>query len=120
MPRGYGKDAGKINGKVRSAVVSALGILDAQGTPLKVLLAREFVSDPVRTLQAVARFLPAEARVEVVDVARMHLMAIQQMAAVQPSAPAPALPPVIDVMPNGQPHYPHRDTDADLLERLLS
>ena len=117
MPRGYGKEAGKISSKVRSAVVSALGILDAQGTPLKVLLAREFARDPVRTLQAVARFLPAEARVEVVDVAKLHLLAVQQMTAAPSARPHP---PLIDVMPNGQPIYPNSDKDAELLERLLS
>jgi hypothetical protein len=115
MPRGYGKEAGKINSKVRSAVVSALGILDSKGVPLKVLLAREFERDAVRTLQAVARFLPAEARVEVVDVTALHLAAVRGMTA----APR-QLPPVIDVTPNGQPHYPTSDKDAELLERLLS
>ena len=115
MPRGYGKEAAKITSKVRSAVASALGILDERGVPLKVLLAREFQRDPVRTLSAVSRFLPAEARVEVVDVAQLHLQAVQQMA--QLPAGQRSLP-LIDVTPARQ--QPENDTEAELVEQLLS
>ena len=119
MPRGYGKEAAKISSKVRSAVASALGILDTMGTPLKVLLAREFQRDPVRTLQAVARFLPTEARVEVIDVAKLHLAAVQQLQALPNGMHTH--PPVIDVTPERQPlHLPDSDKERELLDRLLS
>lgn len=116
MPKGYGKSIGQVNAKVRSAVVSALRILDDQGTPLKMLLVKAFRDDPVRTLGAVARFLPTEARVEVVDVARLHLQAVQAMG----SVPVRSQPPMLDITPQ---HLPMRDTtrsDAELIEELLS
>jgi len=50
---------------IRSSLDEALGLLDAKGTPLSDILARELNDNPAQTLAAISRFLPKEIDVAV-------------------------------------------------------
>lgn len=84
-PDDQGPSPQAVGDAARVAIMDALGILEHQGTPLALLLARQAQTRPDLLLKAAARFSPTVAKQDLLPtIQAMHLAALRAIARAQP------------------------------------
>lgn len=75
-----GPTPAQVGAMARTAIVEALDLLDARGTPLGALLAKQAMERPDRLLMACARFAPNLSKQDLLPtIQAMHLQALRAL-----------------------------------------